>query len=164
MMALVLRTLIERCKCWQTGVIEGTKGIWKECGHLTNFQISPRLMWLTIKYYISILSKQHAKTYTLYPQRSINAFSISASKVCEFAEPFKCYCGTLSSKQQNIVLSNLQMATLILCSSIPLTSYILYATIFLKFPMANNGARVHLKTATWLEEKEQHQYIHHEPA
>jgi len=63
MMALVLRTLIERCKCWQTGVIEGTKGIWKECGHLTNFQISPWLMWLTIKYYRSILSKQHAKTY-----------------------------------------------------------------------------------------------------
>jgi len=30
--------------------------------------------------------------------------------------------------------------------------------------MANNGARVHLKTATRLEEKEQHQYLHHEPA
>ena len=160
-------------------------------------------MWLTIKYYRSILSKQHAK--------SINAFSISASKVCEFAEPFKCYCGTLSSKQQNIVLSNLQMATLILCSSIPLTFSVLYANIFFNFQwqkmvsnpledalllcsvtfvsfgfhlqptpnlfgkkrlcccccklvMAKNGARVHLKTATQLEEKEQHQYIHHEPA
>ena len=103
MMALVLRTLIERCKCWQTGVIEGTKGIWKECGHLTNFQISPWLMWLTIKYYRSILSKQHAKTYTLYPQRSINAFSISASKVCEFAEPFKCYCGILYQANNRIL-------------------------------------------------------------